>query len=212
MAHAKFTLIGASAFFKNANDDLFANLLLPEGISKDTLTNNILNQGGEFEVLYANPYYLKESIGTWSAVHYDTFDRWVKALAIEYEPLENYNRYEDYTDVTDRDMTGTSESESSSTSDTTSSNENTRSAFDSSSYQPNEKDEGSSGNETSATDSATVTNEDDTTFTHSGHLHGNIGVTTSQQMLESELDIGYWNIYSRITELFLHDFVIPVYV
>lgn len=208
---AKITLIGCKAFFDNAGGDLFEKLLLPEGLNKETLVNNIIFHGGEFEVLYANPYYIRDSIGTWSAVHAATFKRWIDALALEYNPLENYDRKEDWTDITDRDATGTSQSESGSTSGTDTSNENTKSAFDSSSYQPNEKDDATSTTETTATDETTVTNSEDNTFTHSGRVHGNIGVTTSQQMLQSELDLGYWNIYQRITELFLHDFVIPIY-
>ena len=47
--------------------------------------------------------------------------------------------------------------------------------------------------------------------THHGRIHGNIGVTTSQQMLEAELQLGYWNVYEKITELFLQEFTIPVY-
>jgi hypothetical protein len=30
-------------------------------------------------------------------------------------------------------------------------------------------------------------------------------------MLKQELDLGYWNVYEKITELFLQEFVIPVY-
>jgi len=48
-------------------------------------------------------------------------------------------------------------------------------------------------------------------MTRTGRAHGNIGVTTSQQMLQSELDIVAWNIYEHITDLFLQEFVIPVY-
>lgn len=199
MAKSKFTLIGCDIFFQNAGDDLFKNLLLPEGVDKKTLTDNILMEGGEFEVLYANPYYIQNAIGTWSAVHYDTMSRWKKALDIEYAPLENYDRHEDWTDTTDRDSTGHSET------DNTNTNENTKSAFDSSSYQPNEKDDFTGASETD------VSNTDNIEGTHTGRIHGNIGVTTSQQMLESELNLGYWNLYKRITDLFLRDFVIPVY-
>ena len=52
---------------------------------------------------------------------------------------------------------------------------------------------------------------EDVTFTHEGRIHGNIGVTTSQQMLQAELDIAEWNIYEHITDLFLTEFVIPIY-
>lgn len=199
MARAKFTLLGCNAFFKNAGDDLFKNLILPVGLSKETLTKHILMDGGEFEVLYANPFYIQESIGTWSAVNQDTFTRWVNALAIEYAPLENYDRKEDWTDTTSRDTTGSSSVTDANTT------ENQKSAFDSSAYQPNEKDI------LSGTSSTSVTNADDAEGIHTGRIHGNIGVTTSQQMLQAELELGYWNVYKRITDMFLKDFVILVY-
>lgn len=46
---------------------------------------------------------------------------------------------------------------------------------------------------------------------HTAHIYGNIGVTTSQQMLAAELDVARWNIYDKITDLFLQEFVIPIY-
>ena len=201
---SKITLIGCQAYYKNMNGDLFEHLLLPEGLNKDTLTGNILLRGSDFETLYTNPIFLHDAIQIWSNVHYATFERWIKALSIEYNPLENYDRMEDWTD--ERETTGTGESTSTGTSGSTA--ENKRSAFDSSTYQPNEEDTISgtatdtTTNETSGTDDAT----------HSGRIHGNIGVTTSQQMLTQELDIGYWNVYEKITEMFLRDFTIPVYV
>ena len=52
---------------------------------------------------------------------------------------------------------------------------------------------------------------DDTTVTHAGRIHGNVGVTTSQQMLQSELDIARFNIVQQITDLFMTEFLIMVY-
>ena len=40
---------------------------------------------------------------------------------------------------------------------------------------------------------------------------GNIGVTTSQMMLQSELDIARWNLYEHIADLFCQEFCIMVY-
>lgn len=201
---SKITLIGCQAYYKNMNGDLFEHLLLPEGINKETLTGNILLRGSEFETLYANPIFLHDAIKTWSNVNYATFERWIKALEIEYNPLENYDRLEDWTD--NRATSGTGQSTSTGTSGSTA--ENKRSAFDSSTYQPNEQDTingtatDTTNNQTSGTDNAA----------HHGRIHGNIGVKTSQSMLVEELDIGYWNIYEKITEMFLRDFTLPVYV
>ena len=203
MSSAKFTLIGAYQFFNNAGDDLFKNLSLPEGIDKDTLTSNILLQGGEFEVQHADPFFIQSAIQIWSSVYHDTFTRWVSALDIEYAPLENYDHIEHWTDEVD----GTGSSRSTGTLDTTQNNETTKSAYDSSSYQP--YDNVRTTNDTDSTDNTNTTMSNDSE--HNGRVHGNIGVTTSQQMLTQELDMGYWNLYERITQLFLQEFVIPVY-
>ena len=207
MASAKMTLIGMNIFMLNMNDDLFSELTLPEGLNKQTLTDNILLRGGEFEVLYANPTAMQSLIGIWSRREQATFERWVSALSIEYAPLENYDRIEHWTDETD----GTGSSDSSGSVNTTSNDtsELTKSAYDQSTYSPYEKtiNDGTVG--TTSSDSTDTEMSSDSE--HNGRIHGNIGVTTSQQMLTSELELGYWNVYTKITELFLQEFTIPVY-
>lgn len=207
MSSAKATLIGMNTFFKNMNDDLFSGLSLPEGLAKDTLTNNILLQGGEFEVVYSDPFFLQNAISIWADREADTFERWVNALAIEYAPLENYDRHEDWTDTLDSDGT----SSTTGTNDTSTSGTVTTdvSAYDSTGYQPKDKVTTAEtiDNDTTENNTSTLDNEG----VHTGRIHGNIGVTTSQQMLESELELGYWNIYSRITDMFLKEFCIMIY-
>lgn len=207
MSSAKLTLIGCNAFFQNIGDDLFSGLTLPTGLVKKTLTDNILLQGGEFEVLYSDPWALQNFISVWADREQATFQRWVDALAIEYAPLENYDRHEDWTDTLDSDGT----SRTTGTNDTSTSGTVTTdvSAYDSSSYQPKDKVTSSEtiDNDTTENNTSTLDNEG----IHTGRIHGNIGVTTSQQMLEAELDLGYWNIYSRITDMFLKEFCIMIY-
>lgn len=207
MSSAKVTLIGMNSFLQNAGYDLFEGLTLPEGLVKKTLTDNILLQGGEFEVLYSDPWALKNFISIWADREQATFKRWVDALAIEYAPLENYDRHEDWTDTLDSDGTNSTTG----TNDTITSGTVTTdvSAYDSSNYQPKDKVTSSEtiDNDTTENSTSTLDNEG----VHTGHIHGNIGVTTSQQMLEAELDLGYWNIYSRITDMFLKEFCIMIY-
>ena len=52
---------------------------------------------------------------------------------------------------------------------------------------------------------------EDTEDVHTGRIHGNIGVTTSQQMLQSELDLARFNIIQEITNLFMVELCIMVY-
>lgn len=207
MASAKMTLIGMNVFMLNMNDDLFSNLTLPEGLNKQTLTDNILLRGGEFEVLYSNPTAMQSLIGIWSRREQATFTRWIDALSIEYAPLENYDRMEHWTDETD----GTGSSGSTGSVNTTSNDtsELTKSAYDQSTYSPYEKTINGGTVGTTSSDSTNTSMSNDSE--HNGRIHGNIGVTTSQQMLEAELNLGYWNVYEKITELFLQEFTIPVY-
>lgn len=211
MSSAKITLLGMKAFFENGGSDLFEYLDLPEGLTKKTLVDNILLQGGEFEVLYSDPVAFKSYISIWSAKEQATFKRWVDALAIDYAPLENYDRQEAWTDTLDSD--GTSNTTGTNDTLTTSNGQvlNDVSAYDSSGYQPKEKVTTSNSetidNDTTERNTSTLDNKAD----HRGRVHGNIGVTTSQQMLEQELDLGYWNIYQRITDMFLQEFCIMVY-
>lgn len=91
-------------YFKSLeeNKDLFDNLTLPDGIDKDTLMENILLQGGEFEVMYGDPWFMRDAIGTWSRKWQRTFEKWLAVLNVEYNPLENYDRIEAWTDTMGR--------------------------------------------------------------------------------------------------------------
>lgn len=378
MSIAKMTLIGLMKYYESNyhgyGEDLFDLLNLPEGIDKNTVINNILMKGGEFEVLYPNADYTRAFIGVWGQKWYRTFDKWVAALAIQYEPLYNFDRYEEYEDngTLSNTKTGTlnngttisetvnntgtqtsalqynsdttdiksgkdtttrtdnlSESTSTSTSGTTTKDETktsrtngtvtqsvdtlnnqtqtetntnnsatttrTTSAFNSNdpvfdnsdiltggntrtiAYSGSTPDNqttttsvsyGAANGDTEDIDSTdtvsesvtgsksntgTETNEitydsdvtrqnrgiDTTTRTdnliqttsntisgtgstsdtsngttrnvHTGHLYGNIGVTTTQQMLESELNIAMWNLYDHIADIFIDEFCIKVY-
>lgn len=193
---ATMTLIG----LYNYQDDLFDDLSLPEGIDKQTFIDNLLLRSGDFELLYPNGDFMKDAIRVWSAKWYATFDRWVKALAIEYDPLENYDRQEHWTDSNSGSASG---SASGSTGSTTTNNV---SAYDGgNTYTPKDQ------MVVSGTDSSSSSSSSSSSGEHTGRIHGNIGVTTSQQMLISELDLGYWNLYERMIGLFLTDFVLPVY-
>lgn len=354
--------------------DLFDLMNFPEGIDKNTVINNIILKGGEFETLYPNADYMRYFIGVWSNKWYRTFDKWVSALSIEYEPLYNFDRYEEYedngtlsntktgsltngttfsetvnntgtqtsalqynSDITDTKsgkdtVTRTdnlSETTSNTTSNTTTKDETetsrtngtvtqsvdtlnnqtqtetntnnsatttrTTSAFNSNdpvfdnsdiltggntrtiaysgttpdnqttttsvsygaangdtkdidstitesgSTSGSRSNTGTETNETlydsditrqnrgidtttrtdnlaqttsntvSGTGSTTDTTNGTNTNTHIGHLYGNIGVTTTQQMLESELNIAMWNLYDHIADIFINEFCIKLY-
>ena len=196
MSAATLTLIG----LYNEDNTIFDLFTVPDEIDKETLINNILLRSGEFEVLYPDPEFMKASIGNFANAWQPTFERWVNALSLEYNPLENYDRKEDWSDTRNGHTSGT-------TSGTTSNTlTNKVSAYDAGDALTTRGQDANYG-----ADSSSSSGESHEGAKHDGRIHGNIGVTTSQQMLLSELDLGYWNVYEKITDLFLTHFVIPVY-
>lgn len=223
MAHVTMTLIG----LYNYDNNLFDLLTLPASLDKDTLVDNLLLRSGQFEVMYPDPDFMKFSIGAWSRKWQATFQRWVDALAIEYDPLENYDRREEWTDkkhgasaesdTENRTQNGKTHGATIGSTNTTTTHN--VSAYDSSTLQPS-YDDVTAGTDASHTASV-LQNTDNVTAQklshdaenalHEGRIHGNIGTLTSQTMLQSELDLGYWNIYEKIIDIFLTEFVIPIY-
>ena len=192
MSLAKLTMIGFNQYLNQMYDQtLFDLLTLPEGIDKETLVDNIILQGGEFEVLYADPVFMRQAIGTWSNKCYNTFLKWITAQNIEYNPLENYDRIEGWTDQLDRGASSsarrdsgntrtfnnqdkrTLDTEDERTLDTTRTSEDEVSAFDSSVYQPSAKNT----TDDDGTDTMTHTGTD--TVDYSGTIKDEYGESTS---------------------------------
>lgn len=240
MSSAKITLIGAQQYMLATSNDLFEHFQVPDGIDRDALIDKIMMDNGEFEPIYSDPNFLKDSITNFSIIHQRTFEKWWNALNIEYNPLENYDRMEEWDDsgsqgrisseVSSHNRTTSTDGESTDIGSVSNmdSGETTgyTSAFDSDSYQKSNKSESTTNSTTtnSATNTSNVTesesdditnqsSDDVNTSNHrTGRAHGNIGVTTSQQMLESELSIAEWNIYQHISDMFGDELMIMVYI
>lgn len=200
---ATMTLIG----LYNYDPTIFDLMTLPSGIDKEQVKDNILIQSSDFEVLYPDSDFLKVAVKRWADKWYFTFDKWIKALAIEYDPLNNYDRYEEYEDTGKE-----TRADSGSSAGTTTSGGTTQhdiSAYDSSTMREDTKDTTSASGSDSTTSSSSGST--DTSLKHTAHLYGNIGVTTSQQMLEAELQVARFNLVDQITDCFLNEFCIRVY-
>ena len=176
---------------------------------------------------------LKAMTTSWAAVNGYKFTTLANTTKQEYNPIENYDRYEE----SSTDTSSSGEESSTRTPDLTTSTERTPTltttdtdtrqivtssegtaestgnvaAYDSSTYSPDTKANSETEGETTETHSGALTRvesgKDETETTHTGtetneatrsessgteyeaHTHGNIGVTTTQQMLEQERQI-----------------------
>lgn len=196
MATAKITLQGLESYANAVEKSIFDSFTLPEGIDAETVKESIMFEAGDFGIVYADLDYMIDAIGMWCRKWRYTFDKWYKAISVEYEPLENYRRTEHWDDTGSN--TGNSK--------TTGSNQNDYKVTTYENDTLHQRDRTNDSGTSNTDASGTFANKRD------GIAYGNIGVTTSQQMLESELEIARWNLIEQITDMFIRDFCILVYV
>lgn len=173
----------------NYDDSIFADFNVPQGMDKDVAIKKILFECAELGLVYTEPDTVKSLIKNWTETHMDNWNRMYEAFTEEYNPIHNYDKHEEWTDEFD----GTAGTDGTSERDVAGFNDNTQLV-----------------NESKITNSeeSTAANTND----HTGHIYGNIGVTTSQQMLEAEMELrSTYNMYKIISDSFKYNFCIMVY-
>lgn len=142
---------------------LFDGIILPEALDHDAMVNGILFEAAELPPIYTDPALLKQMINHYFQTRLAIHNQLVSVLSEEYDPIENYNRYEERstsgTNAVNRTITesvetndiGTTSGTVSSTTTGTSTGEveNKISAFNSSEYQPDNHTDSSTDTETS---------------------------------------------------------------
>lgn len=175
---------------------LFDDISLPDRINQKTLYDKIMYDNWDLEPYISDFDILHRFILNWFQTRYYAWEMMDKALSQTYEPLENMDRTETETITRERNYTGQTSTEDSGE------NETKVSAFNSSSYQPSQIDtsEASGSENRNDNENETVTNE--------RHSHGTIGVITNQDMLQKEIDIRRYDIYSIISKEFTNEFML----
>lgn len=228
----RLTLIGLSEYEAQYGRDLFSTLVLPTGYDKPTFVNALLLEHGEKCVMYTNPEFMRQSIGIWSAKWALELERIYEALTAEYNPIWNYDRNEEWTDGGGRKIDTTSNVGHKLTDkpdyDVTTSNvtsaetEHQVSADNSGTYQPESKDISNIGTSKvntkgTASDVAETTNGKEnvaeiSNSNHTGHMWGNIGVTTASAMVNEVVQQRYkYNLYGIATRLFANELLVGLW-
>lgn len=89
------------------NNQIFDNLTLPEGMEKDDLIPLILTECSDFALIYPNYDFMKMLIGVWSHNEQQIWKRLYESELIEFNPIENYDRYESLTRAITSNSKGT---------------------------------------------------------------------------------------------------------
>ena len=225
---ASLSIIG----LKSYNQHLFDDMAVPDGVDKTVLANNIIYDCAELEVIYPDPFFMQFAIGQWSQKELPIWQKVYEMENAEYNPLENYDRYDSETENTGRNRENQktdvinskaeAKSNTRNTGVTTSTNVDKVAAFNTDILQTNNQnvanntDNGESNIESDSVGSS-VQNTNDTGKENENrvkqlHSHGNIGVTTVAQMIRGQLEIlPEVNTISYITESFKKRFCLLVY-
>lgn len=184
----------------NYDQTIFDDFHIPAALDLDILKSELLSQCAELEVLYPDPDIMKAVIDKWSSAMLYVWDQLYETTQYDYDPISNYDRTERWGDHT---KTSASSSNGTTNHDTATSS---RTGFNvNEGFQPSSKTE-SDGSGTS-----TGTASGDSTQWHFGKVSGNIGVTTTQHMIQEQRDIVNFNVYQRIVNDFEDRFCIMIY-
>lgn len=214
----------------NYDNTLFDGFVVPEGLVKQIAIDAILMRTRELEILYPDFTYMKNRITIWSNKYQNNWKKLYDTTVLEYNPIENYDRMEDWTDTDDETTTSARDNtrNTNNTVKSTSTNEimNSVNVTDqNTAFNAGLADHAKQITDGDTTENGTITNTEtgkDTEnesvnggrtgkHTRTGRAHGNIGVTTSQQMIQSERDLVVFNLYDVIAESFIENFCLMVY-
>lgn len=220
---------------KRLNEGILGELVVPEGVDIELVKDNLLAETAELEVIYPDAMFMQAMIGRWSAKELPVWDRLYKTTLLEYNPIENYDRKEKWTEEenttrnTDSEATGTSKTETEGTSKQHRENEIEHgqnkyvSAYNETDFTPTERTQDSQqeigdttqeddGNVNVTAKSGNVTDETGKRLLdREGKISGNTGFYTKQKMIEQERGIAEYNIIDVIINSFKNRFCLQVY-
>lgn len=176
-------------------------------IDKDKLIQNILLNCAELEVVYPDITTMKLAIGVWSAAEFKTWEKLFATTMMAYNPIWNVDANVEHTNRIAGSDDRSIARYNTVTPNTT--NEHSVQGFNSDTWAAANKDAmtGSVQDNSSVTDNST----DDHTETFKERRTGNIGVVSTQSMIEQERNIAKFSIINYITQAFKARFCLMIY-
>lgn len=191
------------------DNDLFNDILLPEGIDHDTVVNTILMESALNTPMYPEHDLFKMMIQNFFRKYYNNFDRYNRAMNEEYTPNENYHKTDERNikdSVKNHKFLNGHQTDYYEDHEI---RENSRMAFDANDWKKTDSFEDKAFNQEEHKqfdNSDNNTNRDGTIITNS---HGLTGVYSNQRLVEDEVKLrSKYNVYKYISDLFYDEFMI----
>ena len=206
---------------------IWDELSIPEGVDQDVLVMSILAECAELEVLYPEPATMETVIGLWSAAELPVWRKLYETTQLEYNPLwtkdalitETESRDHVSRDAGSENETFRSEGSSSRSQNDAATQTGQVSAYDATDFQNRDKTSTSADstehvvadneNRTDRSSNRETVDSDSRTFEH--RETGNIGITSSQELVRQQREVVQFNIYDYIVQSFKRRFCLLVY-
>lgn len=164
-----------------------------------TNNTNMVKQASDYIALYGKS-------------HKYEYDKLVDTLSLEYNPIENYSMTEKGTDTRTPNITQTNKGVNTNTIGVDTSITTGKTTFDKSDSFINDTKTTNTGTNTDTQDiNTTVTTAGNEKTVHEFTRSGNIGVTTSQQMIESERQLAMFSVVDLFVKAIADIILIGVY-
>lgn len=165
----------------------------------DTSNTNMVKQASDYIALYGKS-------------HKYEYDKLVATLSLEYNPIENYSMTEKGTDTRTPNITQTNKGINTNTIGVDTSITTGKTTFDKSNSFINDTKTTNTGTNTDTQDiNTTVTTAGNEKTVHEFTRSGNIGVTTSQQMIASERQLAMFSVVDLFVKAIADIILIGVY-
>lgn len=231
MATALMSVLGLYYWDNTILDDL----TVPDGMDAEIAKTEILSECSDMEIMYPNPDVFRALLKNWASHRLPIWEKLYKTTTFDYNPIHNYDRTEEWdtttsgtntTEQTTTNTTGnTQKTEGTDTNATTLDTTDThnvvgfnqtsavQASTDVQSGNPSNTETINQTITTSGTESGENNTEQNTSGTEkrTGRAYGNIGVTTTQQMIQAERDIDTFDVYDVIVADFKKRFCLGVY-
>lgn len=167
--------------------EIWNNFHTPDHVDRQTCIDNIIMQCAELELLYSDPEALAYMIGVWTRVKLPVWTELQSTLEYKYNPIWNV--------------------EGSETMHITRSDDNTRDLVTSSKVSGYNSDQLGQKDEITQGGTVNATGEETRTFSRGM----NLGVRSTQALIEEQRDLVQFTVIDYITASFKEQFILAVY-
>lgn len=206
----------------NYDNTILDNISLPAEWNMETRNNfvkKLMLDTAELEILYPEPAILKEAIGLWSAAELPQWEKLYKTTVLEYNPIwnkdgtitesEGIERANQYSEGRTGTQTDSETGSGTGTEKDFVFGYNSDTAAQSSQIDTEQGSTNKSTSDISENNDHSGTDSENRNYTR--RETGNIGVTTTQKMIQEERDIDKFNLQDYIINCFKNRFCIMIY-